>query len=189
VSDPGAALVDRVRSAGHAVVPIPGASALTAALSASGIEADGVVFAGFLPAKGKERKDKLALLAETPWAIVLYESPHRIAATLADLHAALGERDVVIAREITKRFESIARVPLAAAAAWLAGDRDRSRGEFVLVLEGRAPPTGDGADAEALLRVLLEEVPVKTAATLAAKITGRPKKAIYEAALKLAGKK
>jgi len=189
VSDPGAALVDRVRAAGHAVIPIPGASALTAALSASGIEADGVLFAGFLAAKGKERREKLARLAATPWAIVLYESPHRIAATLGDLAAALGERDIVIARELTKRFETIARVPLAGALAWLEADSDRSRGEFVLVIEGRAVEESEGLDPTELLKTLLAEVPVKSAATLAAKLTGRPKKEIYELALVLAGKK
>jgi len=95
VSDPGTVLVDAVRAAGHRVIPVPGASALTAALSASGIAFDGAVFAGFLPVKGRERRERLAALAAAPWAIVLFEAPHRIAATLADLHAALGERDVV----------------------------------------------------------------------------------------------
>lgn len=189
VSDPGAVLVERVRAAGHLVVPVPGASALTAALSASGIEADGVLFAGFLAAKGRERRDKLARLAASPWAIVLYESPHRIADTLADLHEALGERDVVIARELTKKFETIARVPLAGAGAWLAENPDRSRGEFVLVLEPRPVAEGGALDAEKVLRALLEEVPVKTAAALAAKLTGQPKKVLYDLALHLSGRK
>src|SRR5260221_8090687 len=112
VSDPGALLVERVRAAGHAVVPIPGASALTTALSASGLAFEGVVFAGFLPAKGAERRARLARLAASPWAIVFFESPHRIVATLSDLHEALGDRDVVIARELTKKFETITRRPL-----------------------------------------------------------------------------
>lgn len=189
VSDPGAAVVARVREAGHRVVPIPGASALTAALSASGIEADGVVFAGFLAARGKERREKLSRLASTPFAIVLYESPHRIAATLADLHEALGERDVVIARELTKKFETIARVPLASAAAWLAEDPDRSRGEFVLVVEAKPVQEGGALDAGKVLRTLLEELPVKTASALAAKLTGEPRKALYDLALQLTGKK
>jgi len=189
VSDPGAILVDRVRAAGFPVVPIPGASALTTALSASGIAADGVLFAGFLPAKGKERREKLAALAASPWAVVLYESPHRIEATLADLFVAFGERDVVIARELTKRFESIVRVPLSGAVAWLRENSDRSRGEFVLVVQDKPVETASGPDPHELLKLLLAEVPVKTAATLAAKLTGRPKKKMYELALLLAGKK
>jgi 16S rRNA (cytidine1402-2'-O)-methyltransferase len=189
VSDPGAVLVERVRAAGHAVIPVPGASALTAALSASGIEADGVVFAGFLAAKGKERREKLARLAASPWAIVLYESPHRIEATLRDLFEAMGERDVVVARELTKRFETITRVPLAGAVAWLNENPDRSRGEFVLVVEARAVEAADGLDAGKLMRTLLDEVPVKSAAALAARITGRPKKEMYDLALTLSGRK
>ena len=101
VSDPGRVVVERVRAAGLRVVPVPGASALTTALSASGLDFEGVVFAGFLPARGGERKARLAALAAGPWAIALFEAPHRIAATLADLHAALGDRHVVIARELT----------------------------------------------------------------------------------------
>ncbi|HEX4781350.1 MAG TPA: 16S rRNA (cytidine(1402)-2'-O)-methyltransferase, partial [Usitatibacter sp.] len=103
VSDPGADVVAAAMAAGLRVVPVPGASALTAALSASGLRYDGVVFAGFLPARGSERRARLQALAAGPWAIVLFESPHRVKATLADLHATLGEREVVIAREITKR--------------------------------------------------------------------------------------
>src|SRR5439155_10386781 len=125
VSDPGAHLVAAVREAGQRVVPIPGASALTAALCASGFAFDGVIFAGFLPVKGRERRQRLAALAAAPWAIVLFEAPHRIEATLADLHAALGDRAVVVAREITKRFEAITRLPLSQALAWIAADEDR----------------------------------------------------------------
>lgn len=186
VSDPGAAVVAAVRAAGHRVVPVPGASALTAALSASGIAFDGVVFAGFLPAKGGERRAKLEALAASPWAIALFEAPHRIAQTLADLHAALGERDVVIARELTKRFEAIAHVPLAEAARWIEADADRSRGEFVLVIEGRPPPRGD--DPLQVLDTLLEELPVKQAVALAVKLTGAPRNELYAAALARKGK-
>ncbi len=185
MSDPGALLVDRVRAEGFPVVPVPGPSALTAALSASGVAADGVVFAGFLPARGAERKRRLAELAAGPWAIALFESPHRIEATLADLHAALGDRDVVVCRELTKRFETIARVPLAGAVAWLAGDGNRSRGEFVLVVEGRPVPAATAVDPEAVLAVLLAELSVKQAAALAAKITGGNRSALYEKALAL----
>ncbi len=187
VSDPGAHLVDRVRAEGFPVFPVPGASALTAALSASGIAADGVVFAGFLPAKGAERKRRLAQLAAGPWAIALFESPHRIEATLADLHAALGERDVVVCRELTKRFETIERVPLAGAVEWLRADANRSRGEFVLVVEGRLVEAGPAVDPARVLEVLLAELSVKQAAALAAKITGANRSELYERALAMKG--
>ena len=183
VSDPGALVVDHVRRAGHAVVPIPGVSALTTALSASGLEFEGVVFAGFLPAKGGERRERLAALAAGPWAIALFEAPHRVAQTLADLHEALGERDVVIARELTKRFESIARLPLAQARAWVEADDDRRRGEFVLLVEGRAVAHGKAMDAAAVLATLLGELPVKQAVALAVKLTGGKRNALYEMAL------
>jgi 16S rRNA (cytidine1402-2'-O)-methyltransferase len=165
------------------VIPVPGASALTAALSASGLAFEGVVFAGFLPVKGTARRERLAELAAGPWAIALFESPHRIAATLSDLHAALGARDVVIAREITKKFESIARVPLAEARAWVEADPDRMRGEFVLVIEGRAAERGAAVDPQAVLEALLEDLPLKQAVALAVRITGAPRNALYAAAL------
>ncbi len=183
VSDPGTHLVERVRAGGFTVFPIPGASALTAALSASGIAADGVVFAGFLPAKGAERKRRLAELAAGPWSIALFESPHRIEDTLADLHATLGERHVVVCRELTKRFETITRVPLASAVEWVRADENRSRGEFVLVVEGRPVETGTAVDAAKVLGVLLEELSVKQAAALASKITGVNRSELYQAAL------
>ena len=186
VSDPGAELVDRVRAAGHRVVPVPGASALTAAVSASGLAFDGVVFAGFLAVKGRERREKLAALAAGPWAIVLFEAPHRIAATLGDLHAALGERDVVIAREITKRFETVTRLPLAQAKAWVEADDDRRRGEFVLVIEGRTAEAAPGAiDPLPVLEALLAELPLKQAVAIATKITGARRNALYALALQL----
>jgi 16S rRNA (cytidine1402-2'-O)-methyltransferase len=183
VSDPGSVIVAAVREAGGRVIPVPGASALTAALSASGFEFDGVVFAGFLPVKGAERRGKLESLASGPWAIVLYEAPHRISQTLGDLHEALGDRDVVIAREITKKFETIAKVPLADARAWVDADDDRRRGEFVLVIEGRAPQVRDPLDPKVVLEALLAELPVKQAVALAVKITGGKRNALYAMAL------
>jgi 16S rRNA (cytidine1402-2'-O)-methyltransferase len=188
VSDPGTEVVAAVRAAGHRVFPIPGASALTAALSASGIAFDGAVFAGFLPVKGRERREKLEALAAGPWAIVLFEAPHRIADTLGDLHVALGDRDVVIARELTKRFETIARVPLAEARAWVEADDDRRRGEFVLVIEGRPVAKADAQDPKVLLEILLQELPLKQAVALAVKLTGGRKNELYAAALAIAGR-
>ena len=188
VSDPGAAVVRHVRAAGHAVVPIPGASALTAALSASGLDFEGAVFAGFLPARGAERRERLERLAASPWAIVLFESPHRIEQTLKDLHAALGERTLVIARELTKRFESIERRALAGAAEWVSADPNRSRGEFVLVIESRQAEAPASADPRVLLEILLAELPLKQAVALAARISGGKRNELYELALRMKGK-
>ena len=186
ISDPGAVVVDAVRRAGLAVFAIPGPSALAAALSASGLEFEGVVFAGFLPAKGAERRERLAALAAGPWAIALFEAPHRVAATLGDLHAALGDRDIVVARELTKRFETVTRLPLAEARAWVEADEDRRRGEFVLLVEGREPEAKGGAlDPEALLRALLDEVPLKQAVAIAVKLTGGKRNELYQLALAL----
>ena len=188
VSDPGAAVVRRVRDMGHCVFPIPGASALTAALSASGLEFEGVVFAGFLPARGSERRERLARLAASPWALVLFESPHRVVKTLADLHEALGDRTVVIAREITKRFESIERRALDGAAEWVSAESDRGRGEFVLVVEGRETEASTGPDPRALLETLLAELPLKQAVGLAARISGGKRNELYALALTMKDK-
>ena len=185
VSDPGALLVAAVRAAGLRVVPVPGVSALTAALSVAGIEAEGVVFAGFLPAKGGERRERLAQLAAGPWAIALFEAPHRVAQTLADLHAALGDRDVVIARELTKMFETLVRVPLREARAFVEADPDRRRGEFVLVVEGRPVKSATGIDPRELLAILLQELPVKSAVAIAVKLTGGKRNELYKLALEL----
>ena len=183
VSDPGAQVVAAVRAAGLPVVPVPGPSALTAALSAAGIEAEGYVFAGFLPARGGERRERLARLAAGPWAIVLFEAPHRLAQTLGDLHEALGERDVVVARELTKKFETIARMPLAEARAWSEADDDRRRGELVLVVEGRPVEAGPAIDPRKVLETLLAELPLKQAVALAVKLTGGKRNELYAMAL------
>jgi 16S rRNA (cytidine1402-2'-O)-methyltransferase len=185
VNDPGRVVVERVRAAGLRVVPVPGASALTAALSVAGLAFEGVVFAGFLPARGGERRARLAERAAAPWAIALFESPHRIVETLSDLHEALGERDVVIARELTKRFEAIARVPLAEARAWIEADEDRRRGEFVLVAEGRAVEAANALDPRSVLQTLLAELPVKQAVALAVKLTGARRNDVYAMALEM----
>lgn len=185
VSDPGALLAAAVRAAGMPVIPIPGPSALTTALSAAGIVAEGVVFAGFLPVKGAARRERLAALTAGPWAIALFEAPHRIAATLGDLHEALGDRDVVIARELTKKFETIARMPLATARAWVEADDDRRRGEFVLVVEGRAVEVTSMLDPRPLLTTLLAELPLRQAVSLAVKLTGAKRNDLYALALEL----
>jgi 16S rRNA (cytidine1402-2'-O)-methyltransferase len=185
VSDPGAELVSVVRRAGLRVIPVPGASAMTAALCASGLTFEGMVFAGFLPVKGTERREKLEALAAGPWAIVLFEAPHRIATTLADLHQALGARDVVIAREITKHFETITCLPLAEASAWVSADEDRRRGEFVLVIKGRAVERSPALDPRVVLETLLAELPLKQAVALATKITGAKRNDLYALVLEM----
>ena len=189
VSDPGAKLVRAVSEAGFAVVPVPGASAAVAALSASGIDAAQWLFCGFLPASGAARRAELERLRALPAALVFYEAPHRIAAMLDALAAALGaEREVVIARELTKRFESIHRCRLADAPAWLAGDVDRSRGEFVVIVappEETAQPARAEGEHDALLSVLLAELPLAQAVRIAASVTGAGRKGLYARALAL----
>lgn len=184
VSDPGARLVARVREAGHPVVPLPGPCAAVAALSVSGFAEGGFRFVGFLPAKGGARRTALSALRDERDAMVFYEAPHRILECVADMAEVFGgERELLIAREMTKLHEQIVRMPLADTAAWFSADANRVRGEFVLVLAGA--PAGEGLDAEAVrvLVLLLGELPVKTAAGLAAEITGAPRKALYAAAL------
>jgi len=187
VSDPGARLVRAVAQDGRRVVPIPGASALTAAISAAGLDAECFAFIGFLPTQVKARRAVLATYAPLPAALVFYEAPHRIAGTLRDLvHALDGRRVLTVARELTKTFETIATLPLADASAWLDADANRSRGEFVLIVD--LPPADVranelSAEAIALLDALLAELPPSRAARVAAKITGLPRELLYAHAL------
>ncbi|TMH54912.1 MAG: 16S rRNA (cytidine(1402)-2'-O)-methyltransferase [Betaproteobacteria bacterium] len=189
VSDPGAVLVRAVAQAGYVVVPVPGPSAVIAALSASGIAAPQWLFCGFLPAAATARRAALTRVSDYPGALVFYEAPHRIAATLDALVAVLGpERGLVVARELTKRFETIHRCRLGEAPAWLAVDTDRARGEFVLIVDapGATIRAGDDADAhDRMLSTLLAELPVAQAVRLAVKLTGAPRNRLYERALKL----
>jgi 16S rRNA (cytidine1402-2'-O)-methyltransferase len=189
VSDPGAALVHAVAEAGYAVVPVPGPSAVIAALSVSGIAAPQWLFCGFLPAAATARRAALTRFADYPGALVFYEAPHRIAATLDALVAILGpERGLVVAREMTKRFETIHRCRLGEAPAWLAADPDRARGEFVLIVDAPAAAVQavDNADAhDRMLSALLAELPVAQAVRLAVKLTGAPRNRLYERALTL----
>jgi 16S rRNA (cytidine1402-2'-O)-methyltransferase len=187
ISDPGAALVRAVIEAGFVVVPIPGASAVVAALSASGLAASQWLFCGFLPATASARLKEIERLRTFDCALVFYEAPHRIAATLDALAAALGpERGAVIARELTKRFETIHRGTLGDAAEWLAADTNRKRGEFVLIVEpaARAPPAKVESD-DALLLALLAELPLAQSVRIAVAATAKPKNRIYERALAL----
>lgn len=189
ISDPGTRIVARVRAAGYQVVPLPGACAAVAALSAAGLSAPHFLFYGFLPTKAGQRSQALSELAALPAALVFYEAPHRVIETVQALAAAFGpERTLVIARELTKLFETIHSLPLGEAAAWLAEDGNRQRGEFVLLLEAPAPveEAEVPAEAERVLRLLLAEgLPVKQAAKLGQAITGASKNALYERALAL----
>lgn len=192
ISDPGARVVAAVHAANLKVVPIPGASAVVAAVSASGEGEAGFLFHGFLPAKAGERKRALAALYPLRYPIVLYESPHRIVESMADIAAVFGStREVVVCREITKKFETIKRLPLVDAVAWLESDSNQQRGEFVLVL---TKPNQDAANEakelaaatlERTLRILLAELPVKQAVAMAVQLTDEKKNTIYELALKI----
>jgi 16S rRNA (cytidine1402-2'-O)-methyltransferase len=186
VSDPGARAVAAVRQAGLRVTPLPGPNAAIAALSAAGLDDPAFHFVGFLPAKVGARRTALEKLKPIPATLVFYEAPHRIEETIADLAALLEpQREIVIARELTKLFEEIVRLPLADAPAWLAVDENHRRGEFVLLVS--APPAHEGLDVETerILKLLLAELPVKQAAKLAATITGQPKNDLYARALEL----
>ncbi|MEO5669125.1 MAG: 16S rRNA (cytidine(1402)-2'-O)-methyltransferase [Ramlibacter sp.] len=185
VSDPGARLAGAVRAAGLRVVPLPGASSVTAALSVAGAMGDesAFVFAGFLPAKAGERDAAVALLAHEARTVVLLEAPHRIE-PLAKSLAVLGARAVTVARELTKQFEEVATRPCSELPSWLDADAQRTRGEFVLVLH--AEPAAPQEDAGLrVLELLLKELPVKTAVKLAAEITGGSRNELYDAALRL----
>jgi 16S rRNA (cytidine1402-2'-O)-methyltransferase len=189
VSDPGARLVRAARDAGFAVVPVPGANAAIAAVSAAGLVAERFVFLGFLPSTANARHKLIAPFAALPVAIVVYEAPHRVRATVVHLRDALGpDRALVVAREITKKFETISRTTLGEAPAWFDGDPNRERGEFVLLVDAAAAAgkvDEPGADATPLLRALLDELPPARAARVAAAATGLPRDDLYAQAVAL----
>jgi 16S rRNA (cytidine1402-2'-O)-methyltransferase len=188
VSDPGARVVAWARKRGFRVMPVPGPSALTAALSVCGIAWPRFLFAGFLPAKRSERARSLEALASAQDAMVFFEAPHRVVETLQDMARAFGaDRRVVIARELTKLFEEVHECTLAQAVGWIAENRERGRGEFVLLVEGAhvRPQTSIDPDAERMLRALLGELSTTQAAKLVAKITGAPKARLYRLALEI----
>jgi len=191
ISDPGYKLVHALGVAGHKIVPIPGASALIAALSVAGLPTDRFVFEGFLPAKSVSRRKLLDSVRDEPRTVVFYESSHRIADMLADVVATLGaERRVVILRELTKLFESIYRGTAGELVEQMATDTNMSRGEFVVVIEGKVMTEDQeqlsALRADGILAVLLEELPVKQAAAIAARLTGLPKNQLYKQALAMA---
>jgi 16S rRNA (cytidine1402-2'-O)-methyltransferase len=187
VSDPGAHLVHAAHAAGLTVVPLPGASSVTTAMSAAGDAlANGFRFVGFLPSKGAARVSVLQDVLGRRESIVLFEAPHRIEALAKELNEVLPQGRVTVCRELTKQFETITPLDIAEMSAWLKADANRLRGEFVLVVHG--VPTLDEAQSlspamDALLKELVRHVPVKLAAGLVAEAAGMPKKALYDLAL------
>ncbi|WP_169531533.1 16S rRNA (cytidine(1402)-2'-O)-methyltransferase [Azotobacter chroococcum] len=190
ISDPGFHLVRQARAAGIRVVPVPGPCALIAALSAAGLPSDRFVFEGFLPAKTAGRLARLEQLKEEPRTLIFYEAPHRLLDCLADLERILGaDRLAVMARELTKAFETFQGLPLGKLRAWVAADGNQQRGECVLLVAGWQAPAENSVPAAALrvLELLLKEMPLKRAAALAAEITGVRKNLLYQAALERQG--
>jgi 16S rRNA (cytidine1402-2'-O)-methyltransferase len=187
VSDPGYHLVRAAHAAGLRVVAVPGACAAVAALSVSGLAPDRFAFEGFPPVKAVARCARFDELRHEARTIIFYESPHRIADSLADMMAVFGgERAATYARELTKQFETVRHGTLAELHAWVAGDPNQQRGEIVVLVAGATPdPAALDADSERVLRILLAELPVRQAVSLAAQITGRKKNALYDQALLL----
>lgn len=187
ISDPGYHLVRQARAAGINVVPVPGACALIAALSAAGLPSDRFIFEGFLPAKAVGRKARLEAIKEEPRTLIFYEAPHRILECLQDMEAVFGaDRPALLAREITKTFETLKGLPLSELRAFVEADSNQQRGECVVVVAGwTAPESEDAVSSEAMriLNLLLEEMPLKRAAALAAQITGERKNVLYQVAL------
>ncbi|MBO3277616.1 16S rRNA (cytidine(1402)-2'-O)-methyltransferase [Pseudomonas schmalbachii] len=192
ISDPGYHLVRQARAAGIPVVPVPGACAVIAALSAAGLPSDRFVFEGFLPARTAGRRARLEALREEPRTLIFYEAPHRLLECLQDMADVFGEqRDALLARELTKTFETLKGLPVGELRDWVAADSNQQRGECVILVAGWQAPEGDdaiGAEALRVLDLLLAELPLKRAAALAAEITGVRKNLLYQAALERQGK-
>ncbi len=187
ISDPGYHLVRQARAAGVNVVPVPGACALIAALSAAGLPSDRFIFEGFLPAKAVGRRARLELIKEESRTLIFYEAPHRILECLQDMEQVFGaERPALLARELTKTFETLKGLPLAQLREFVESDSNQQRGECVVLVAGWTAPEEEGAvssEAMRILDLLLEEMPLKRAAALAAQITGERKNVLYQVAL------
>lgn len=188
ISDPGYELVNVVREKDISVVPIPGSSAVIAALSVSGLPCNQFIFEGFLPAKSSSRRQVFSVLTEELRTVVFYESPHRIVDSLQDLQQTLGsERYIVLARELTKTYETILSGTIASVLQQVQADTNQQRGEFVMLVKGTDKVVDENAamtpDAENLMTILLEYTPVKTASAIAAKVTGIKKRDLYQWAL------
>jgi 16S rRNA (cytidine1402-2'-O)-methyltransferase len=192
VSDPGFHLVRSARQAGLTVIPVPGACAAIAALSAAGLPSDRFVFEGFPPAKSAARRAVFEKLREETRTLIFYESPHRILESLKEMTEIFGPgREAVLARELTKQFETVHNGTLTELSEWVNRDPHQQLGEFVILIHGvpRAEREAVDEEAERVLRILLEELPVSQAAALAAKVTGLKKNRLYEYALNLKGER
>jgi 16S rRNA (cytidine1402-2'-O)-methyltransferase len=168
-------------------MPLPGASSVTSLLSACGTpghDSSGFIFVGFLSSKATERSHAVELLSQEPRTQVLLEAPHRIEALAAAL-GVLGERPVTVGRELTKQFEEIATLPAKDLSTWLSGNAQRTRGEFALVVHAQTQVRAEGSDNDRLLKILMQELPLKTAVKVAAEISGEAKNALYDRALEL----
>ncbi len=188
ISDPGYHLVRRVREAGYRVEPVPGACAFVAALSASGLPTDRFQFEGFLPAKSKAKRERLTEVAAQGRTLIYYESPHRLLDTLQAMREIFGDdRYLVMARELTKTFETIRGDALAPLMEWIEADANQQKGEFVLLVQGAEKPDRQALDETAMrvLTTLLEELSLKQAVALTVKITGLKRKLVYQTALDL----
>jgi len=187
ISDPGYRIVDEVLAKGLQVVPIPGASAVITALSVAGLPSNRFAFEGFLVAKTQARRHQLERLKDEERTLIFYEAPHRLLACLEDMSIVFGdERVVVLARELTKTFETVRRASLAEMVQWVNSDANQQRGECVLLVQGAKPDGELNAEAKRTLLVLLEELPLKKAAALTAKLTGMKKNQLYQYGLTLA---
>jgi len=188
ISDPGVNLVADVRAAGLTVVPVPGPSALAAAWSVAGLASPSFLFYGFLPARSGERRKLLQALVAQPHALIFYEAPHRVLQTVRDLAQVLGvERTIVVARELTKVFETVHAALLGELETWLQADDNRQRGEFVLLVGPGGESAPQHEAARHTLHTLLDELAPAQAARLAAKLTGVPRSELYDMAVKLKG--
>ncbi len=188
ISDPGFHLVRLAHEQGFKVVPIPGASAMLAALSAAGLPSDRFVFEGFLPSKSSARKKRLEAMAAESRTLIFYEAPHRILDTLTDMVDVFGaDRYVVLARELTKTFETIRGDAVGNLLNWVKNDPDQQKGEMVLLVKGLDTEANNSSEQEAqrILKILLEELSLSQASSLAAKITGTRKKPLYQFGLSL----
>jgi 16S rRNA (cytidine1402-2'-O)-methyltransferase len=182
ISDPGFRLVRAVREAGGKVSPVPGPCAAIAALSVAGLPSDRFIFEGFLPAKSAARRERMSALVAEPRTLIFYESSHRIVDSVADaIHVFGAAREAVLARELTKLFETVIAAPLREIAERLDADANQQRGEFVLLIAGAGEDDADArlAEGKRVFTLLREELPPAKAAKLAAAITGAPRKALY----------
>ncbi len=182
ISDPGYVLVLRAHQLGIKVVPIPGSCAAVAALSVSGLSANKFTFEGFLPAKKGTRSRALEALVDEPRTMIFYEAPHRVAETVAAMAEIFGEdRPAAVARELTKLYETVKRATLGELSQWICEDANQRRGELVVMVEGRERPVASlDAEVERTLFILAEELPASQAAAVAARLSGVPRKQLYQ---------